>query len=806
MANEQFDRAAADRRWATLIGQWHEDRFGEEVQQFIGRWVPDDDYQLSDNVATVPPEEHAEAAIDAAKAKGQHVGPQFSAAEPYKARSGEASTTEDDFTHLLAEKAGYGVAMLFDKIGLESIARGVRKITHSDRIQNRRILARNLLSRWRDEGAAGALLIGSALRSNINGQVGDERVRTDSEKNFTTAGFSNPLHNFNVDGWDRDYKLRFYEAMGVGTSQGSGMSYKPSQVNIMNAARFSSNLGQVNPFDSSGNVLWRTGGHYRGAAGWEETTENMTQMIENWINKIFAPPPVQTGRLEQLQSELKNMQRTFMNNLGPGPRIPIPFRVATNLSDLLQQNILIPPELNRRNPATEWGATVNYNGDPGEELANQDSFTVEELTSDPTDRVFQQLYTNNQNPIAPTGMVYVDPANPQAGLKPSTTKRDPAGSIAGIPVADLQSPLLNKARGLYAPDDKNAVFSLKDDYKHNNLDNIQRGFGDNTPSNSLLQGLGTAVKNDYIEPFDANQFVKTDTMMRGQIFPFLFETVNKKGSKRSYEVENTFYKDANGNLLTDEDGNPILEKTATVAGAGGKEYKQFAFFQATLGSISESYNPTWSSKHFFGRTEQIHSYTMTDRTLEISFTITVDEIRKLQHLYERVLWLAQQTYASYDENGRMKAGPIIKMSIGDMFSNMTGFIRSLSYDWNYLGSTSPKWEITQGLRIPMACSVSLSFTVMHDVLPDRNHNFYPGPMIHEKGLYSERGATVFDPFAASDAGPSVAPLITEADVLATKQNKGGPSEVNMPNRRNQMFIDQAYNNAFDVQMGALEFV
>jgi len=232
-----------------------------------------------------------------------------------------------------------------------------------------------------------------------------------------------------------------------------------------------------------------------------------------------------------------------------------------------------------------------------------------------------------------------------------------------------------------------------------------------------------------------------------------------------------------------------------VAGAGGKEYKQFAFFQATLNSINESYNPTWSSKHFFGRTEQIHSYTMTDRTLEVSFSITVDEIRKLQHLYERVLWLAQQTYASYDENGRMKAGPIIKMTIGDMFSNMTGFIRSLSYDWNYLGGNSPKWEITQGLRIPMACNVSLSFTVMHDVLPDRNHNFYPGPMIHEKGLYSGRGATTFEPFSTQGAGP----LIAEAAVAGV----GG--EVNEQNVRNQMFVDQAYNSAWDVQMGAIEF-
>ena len=88
-----------------------------------------------------------------------------------------------------------------------------------------------------------------------------------------------------------------------------------------------------------------------------------------------------------------------------------------------------------------------------------------------------------------------------------------------------------------------------------------------------------------------------------------------------------------------------------------------------------------------------------------------------------------------------------------MFSNLTGFIRSLSFDWSYLGPGG-KWEITQGLRIPMACSVQMNFTVIHDNMPDRNYALYPGPLLHPKGLISNRGNV---------EGESSAPLIPSAD-------------------------------------------
>jgi len=154
---------------------------------------------------------------------------------------------------------------------------------------------------------------------------------------------------------------------------------------------------------------------------------------------------------------------------------------------------------------------------------------------------------------------------------------------------------------------------------------------------------------------------------------------------------------------------------------------------------------------------------MTERTLDLSFVIFATEIRRLQNLYERVSWLAQQTYPSYDSSSRIKSGPLIKMTIGDMFSGMTGFIRSLSFDWNYLGPGG-KWEITQGLRIPMACTVSMNFTVMHDDMPDRNYAFYPGMVRGTEGLIGRRGK--------SAELPNGGPLITTAERVASQYNRG----------------------------------
>ena len=92
---------------------------------------------------------------------------------------------------------------------------------------------------------------------------------------------------------------------------------------------------------------------------------------------------------------------------------------------------------------------------------------------------------------------------------------------------------------------------------------------------------------------------------------------------------------------------------------------------------------------------KIHTYTFTDRTIDISFAIFADSMRQLQNVYERVLWLAQQCYPDYNNKDRIASGPLIAMRVGDLFQHKAGFIRSLSYDWNYLGGGGGKWEVNK---------------------------------------------------------------------------------------------------------------
>ena len=326
-------------------------------------------------------------------------------------------------------------------------------------------------------------------------------------------------------------------------------------------------------------------------------------------------------------------------------RIALPDQIVMPLSELLQQNLLLPPE----------GM-----------LATGSTNDVDEFI----EGTFQELYTRNRA---------VHPVDP----------RYSAGVIAGTGVNDLQEPIRGFDGQVYnVTDGKTAVpFTFKDDdAKYLTHSAKTAGFNTNGPMSTTNPHAMEPAVRDYrrghtFEEEAADNVVSTD----GQYFPFAFSTVNKKDHR-----------------------------------------VQVCCLQATIQSLSESYNPTWQSKHFFGRSEQVHTYTFTDRTIDISFAVFATSLRKLQNVYERVLWLAQQCYPDYSDKDRIGSGPIIAMRCGDLFQYKSGFIRSLSYDWNYLGAGG-KWEMTRGIRIPQGVNVQLSFQVIHERVPDRDYNFYGGP-------------------------------------------------------------------------------
>ena len=708
---------------------------------------------------------------------------QFDAQQPYNARQGEFRNAIS-FENLLQDALG-GIAnslgQLFRAGDTNFIGSGLLK--DRDRVEkNTRIKEENLNSRWNYSGAGLRLLGHSALKHNPNGQsfIGLGERQLDTSPNYTSAGALAPRILDNRDGYQEDYKLRYYTALGIGQGAGgSSDASPPDDLNIRKSAEAGFNAGQINPIHNN-KVIWKT--KFEDSTNLDAGDLDFADGFRVWLDGVLGAEG--NTRLQNLNAELNTLKIETMTKVSEGSvgfaRIPIPFLAPVNLTSLLQQNLIVPPDVHKlRNPSP-----------PGQRPP---------VLSDDT---FSQLYLQNKSVIDVRGTV----RNSNGDIVRSDTPRNPKGTIAGVPIPDIEGAMLSKSGGTYSPNDSHKVFDFNEDKFRYNENRVERGFTNNIAGNVQQGGLMPAVEN---EKPGQNLGVPNDpaiTMGKAaaQQFPFMFETINKTGSirsgKRVNPAYNQYFEDfdalaaslGGGELGDQRAFNRLGDAPQPFFDVGNNvERKQYCYFQATLSNISETFSPTWSAKHFFGRSEQIHSYTMTDRAIELSFVIFATEIRRLQNVYERINWLAQQTYASYDAEGRQKAGPIIRMTIGDMFANLNGFIRSLSYDWNYLGAGG-KWEITEGLRIPMACSVNMSFQVLHTRMPDRNHAFYPGPMFNGNGLGTDsvRGSTGTAPF--TDAGP----LITVGP-----DRNADPSDVIARNNVQEMYINQIGNAALDDYAG-----
>ena len=707
---------------------------------------------------------------------------QFNAEQPYNARQGEFRNPYG-LDNIIQDMAGSFFNFIGGVFG-GGDENAVGQYLHQDRdrvARNTRIQEQNLLSRWNYSGAGIKLLGHTALKHNINGEayVGLGTRQLDADEKYTTELSARTRLLDNRDGYQEDYKLRYYSALGIGQGAGGpSNATPPSPQNVRKSAEAGFDAGQINPIKNN-KLIWKT--KFEESVNLDAGNLDLAEGFSLWLDGILETGS--NSRLAALNAELDALKIETMTKVSEGSvgfaRIPIPFLAPVNLTSLLQQNLIVPPDVHGlRNPPEGSQAPI------------------------PSTDTFDQLYLQNKSVIDVRGTV----RNSNGDIVRSDTPRDPKGTIAGVPIPDLEGAMLSKSGGTYSPNDSHKVFDFEEDKRKYSENRVERGFIQNIAGSVQQGGLMPAVEN---EKPGQNMGVPNDpavTMGKAaaQQFPFMFETINKTGSirsgKRVNPAYNQYFEDFDA-LAISLGGGEIGEQRAfdrlgdappAFLDVGNNvEHKQYCYFQATLSNISETFSPTWSAKHFFGRSEQIHSYTMTDRAIELSFVVFASEIRRLQNVYERINWLAQQTYASYDAEGRQKAGPIIRMTIGDMFANLNGFIRSLSYDWNYLGAGG-KWEITEGLRIPMACSVNMSFQVLHTRMPDRNHAFYPGPMFNGNGLGTDsvRGSTGTAPF--TDAGP----LITVGP-----DRNADPSDVIARNNVQEMYINQIGNAALDDYAG-----
>ena len=477
--------------------------------------------------------------------------------------------------------------------------------------------------------------------------------------------------------------------------QGSGYTQMPTAAEQRRAARKGLIVGQLDAR------------YFRGV-GSAIDSGGMADAQDQLVRELFEDPesPFQDflpSLLTFLTGEEDVEQVTRISQLyAPGfPRPGEPFRTQKLFNEIIQQNLLLP-------------------------LNSADSFANGNPQNNSPDNVFLNTYTNNRSAKSLRSIldteVTVDVGDGE--LRTSNLQNFQRGQIAGTAIEDLEYQdytLFQEERQRGRTEDENVYvkpfISYASDATKLSQSRKDAGFAHNIPNGaySPYTTFSPNLNSDYMLGSPAVRSFKgkkdklaserlTQSGGNSQYFPFCFSTINKNSR---YEI---------------------------------------CYLQGTIASLNEGYNSTWSPKSYIGRSEQVHTYTFTDRTMDIQFSVFADSGRMLQNVYERVLWLAQQAYPDYDEKKNLKDGPLIAMRIGDLIPYQEGFIKSLSYDWNFLGAGG-KWELNTNLhnkRMPQGCSISLSFQPIHRRVPSRDFNFYSSQLqslgyafVYDRNMSSE---------------------------------------------------------------------
>jgi hypothetical protein len=149
-------------------------------------------------------------------------------------------------------------------------------------------------------------------------------------------------------------------------------------------------------------------------------------------------------------------------------------------------------------------------------------------------------------------------------------------------------------------------------------------------------------------------------------------------------------------------------------------------FRATIGSITDSFQPTWTPVNMVGRADPNYHYTAFSRDLSMDFVIYATDRDELKPIYRKLNALAGYTTPDYNGNTIGLTGPWMRITVGDLFNQVPVVISSLSYTF---GDNESPWEINieddpQNMQVPFKIQVSISFSVITDWLPQKGGQFY----------------------------------------------------------------------------------
>ena len=149
-------------------------------------------------------------------------------------------------------------------------------------------------------------------------------------------------------------------------------------------------------------------------------------------------------------------------------------------------------------------------------------------------------------------------------------------------------------------------------------------------------------------------------------------------------------------------------------------------FRATINNLSDTFNGNWTPTSMIGRADPNYQYTGFSRDLSLDFTVYATDRDEMQPIWRKLNALAGYTAPTYTLDSIALQAPWMRITIGDLFVQTPVLLTSLSYT---LHDSDTTWEINLEddptmMQAPHKITVSCGFTVIGDVLPQKNGRFY----------------------------------------------------------------------------------
>ena len=221
-------------------------------------------------------------------------------------------------------------------------------------------------------------------------------------------------------------------------------------------------------------------------------------------------------------------------------------------------------------------------------------------------------------------------------------------------------------------------------------------------------------------------------------------------------------------------------------------------FRATVTGLNENYNADWSAIEYIGRADKLQSYKGFSRTIGFKFNVVANTIKELLPMWQRISYLVGLTKpANYTQGGQNNSNvysrfiipPLVKFTIGDIYKNQPGVIRSIGlnipencvwetvseetsakFDWSYLNGRI-QWADSIGkvAQFPRECELVLSMDLLEKERPVvGGANF--GDYYVEKTL-NQKGEIVIENGTLDSFSQNLYMNFPDGNVILTKSEK-----------------------------------